>query len=443
MPTATTYEELKKQLGTIEAYSDRGTLEKDFLKNKVTNRYWVGQINDRAGTDELVKFIGATEFDYTKIKDTTPFNYLVRGDFGGELKDESYDDAYFDVLKSDPDAEWKLRFLPFSVPWGHKDEGMVPDDIPERMSEYTKTIETAYSSFTESFSEHHADFLEEEITLHHDSEEALKAVEYKGNKYSPEEFGKIIENLAKSVSGKKDYSDIVGLTPLEKARALPFVFGDKEIQASVDKIAEVNLPRYTWLQDLLEIENPASTKELRNEALNWMLRYLNGEEDLYTKPPIIPETPISRLTHIKSTKQTEIDSLLTDNPVLYFELQDNLHSENSQFIHWLSSFEKGESTLSDLERLIPKEELEKIPNKLDKETRDYFKDEHNINVFRTTDVAKLDFLATNSSGMPVLYGEKTDNPLIRQVSEHLSIGPDIIHKIYTPFEVKPEAIKVV
>ena len=59
--TATSADMLQEQIDTISTYTDRTTVEKDYLTNKAICRYWVSQMSERGQSDTLVKSVLGTK----------------------------------------------------------------------------------------------------------------------------------------------------------------------------------------------------------------------------------------------------------------------------------------------------------------------------------------------------------------------------------------------
>ena len=140
MATASSYDELQKQVDTINAYDDRTPVQKQYLIQKSITRYWMDQIGQRGGGQQLIDKVYSKTNDITSMKsrlNNAAYDYTRVHDESA-LDDQPWENnlmnSYFKDMSGTPG--WVM-------PWQNADEGILPDDmhLPELSDWYKTNIE--------------------------------------------------------------------------------------------------------------------------------------------------------------------------------------------------------------------------------------------------------------------------------------------------------------
>ena len=158
LPEADSSDELRDQLLKIDGYKDRTAMQRAYLGNKAIVRYLLDVVEDRGGSDDLVKFL-TENTDDTEMKHTinsakdTEANYEPQGAWASSFKYGQQDAKLGRVAN---------RYLNYVTPWSNKGESFLPSgmqpkdrrlllrtqDIEQQQQRSIKTDESSWSHGT-------------------------------------------------------------------------------------------------------------------------------------------------------------------------------------------------------------------------------------------------------------------------------------------------------
>ena len=380
---------LQIQINEIDKL-DRTKSQKDYLVQKVINRYWMKQIDLAHGTEDLMDFIT----DKPKKKLEGYYEYDP-DDLDVDIKDESVY-KLLHIATSDPNLT--------SVPWAMKNESLVPFSIPEKYTELSQAYDNDNKEFKDNWhelvkpkadidlieaTERHQDVEDVDVDKHQQVfvdnlwKTVAKADNFRGG----------VTVLTFSDGTTKEYDEGKAAIQLRVREMYPLVDqkkGDDEQKARLQTLLDDYPVLYEKVANhvdlIAHLMNDNKPFSHSFNVLSWFSDYYNGRKTIEE----FPEDPAGIQV---------------------------LHDENNQpqYVHYQG-------------HVYHIDEIAGASDAYQNNVVNYLKEEHNIDIkFEDINPDSVPFLAYNTDNVPQLYGDESlrkdmnlpDNIAVAQQGEEM------------------------